>query len=505
MSASVSATAPSAKQAGDTSVAASPPALLELEARVARDIALVTYPARDWVPPLTGPDGARVLDVAIIGAGQCGLTAAFALRMEKVDNVRIFERARAGAEGPWVTYARMNTLRTPKHITGPDLGIPSLTTQAWYEARYGEAAWRATPRIPRGQWMEYLNWYRRVLRLPVENGVELLSFEPTVHSGRNLLRLALRDAAGERTCYARRLILATGIDGSGAWEPPPVVAGLPASRWAHTNDDIDFAALAGRRIGVLGAGASAFDNAAVALEAGAREVHLFYRRATLPRVNHNRWMERTGVLAHWGDMPDEWRWRFLRTFHVENQPPPQDTFERCTMHKGFVLHPGADWSAAQDTPEGVRVSAGGAEHEFDFLITGTGLSSDLARRPELAPWGARCARWCDRYAPPVGEEHEGLAGHPYLGAAFELLPRVPGEMPWLSQVHLYNWGAWLSLGPSGSTISGMKFALRRLARGITESVYREDIPLHWQSLQDYEELELVSPELDRIEAKASGR
>ena len=35
----------------------------------------------------------------------------------------------AGLEGPWVTYARMVTLRTPKALTGLDYGMPSLTFQ----------------------------------------------------------------------------------------------------------------------------------------------------------------------------------------------------------------------------------------------------------------------------------------------------------------------------------------------------------------------------------------
>src|SRR5690606_20154124 len=97
--------------------------------------------------------------------------AAFALRREGIGNVRQIEAAPAGREGPWVTYARMATLRSPKHLTGPAMGLPSLTFRAWFEAQWGEAAWEASGRIPRTQWMDYLAWYRRALGLPVENGV----------------------------------------------------------------------------------------------------------------------------------------------------------------------------------------------------------------------------------------------------------------------------------------------------------------------------------------------
>lgn len=45
----------------------------------------------------------------------------------------------------------------------------------------------------------------------------------------------------------------------------------------------------GKRVAVLGGGASAFDNAQHALGAGAGEVHVFVRRPQLPRINPIRW------------------------------------------------------------------------------------------------------------------------------------------------------------------------------------------------------------------------
>lgn len=50
---------------------------------------------------------------------------------EKITNIIAFDAAAEGLEGPWSTYARMETLRTPKYTTGPDCDIPSLTFQAW--------------------------------------------------------------------------------------------------------------------------------------------------------------------------------------------------------------------------------------------------------------------------------------------------------------------------------------------------------------------------------------
>ena len=65
---------------------------------------------------------------------------------------------------------------------------------------------------------------------------------------------------------ARHVVLATGRDGLGGPYVPPFANGIDRKFWAHTADEIDFAALNGKRIGVVGAGASGMDNAATALE-----------------------------------------------------------------------------------------------------------------------------------------------------------------------------------------------------------------------------------------------
>ena len=70
--------------------------------------------------------------------------------------------------GPWLNFARMVTLRTPKYLTGPDLGIPNLTIQRWYEAQHGDGTWEGMGLVPKETWAAYLAWYRRVLGIPVQ-------------------------------------------------------------------------------------------------------------------------------------------------------------------------------------------------------------------------------------------------------------------------------------------------------------------------------------------------
>ncbi|WP_202405228.1 formyltransferase family protein, partial [Xanthomonas sp. LMG 8992] len=135
----------------------------------------------------------------------------------------------------------MQTLRTPKHITSIDLGVPSLTFRAWWEAQYGSAAWDALDKIPRARWMDYLRWYRTTLRLPVRNATRVVRVEPHLAPGIHRLHLAMG-----APLLARKLILATGIQGGGQWVVPEWISrALPAHRYSHTSSHIDFAALAG--------------------------------------------------------------------------------------------------------------------------------------------------------------------------------------------------------------------------------------------------------------------
>ena len=125
-------------------------AALEALARRARDeLALFDYPDRAWVTSVHDGNGDPVHNVLVAGGGQNGLAIAFALRRECINGVTVLDENPPGQEGPWVTYARMLTLRTLKFLTGPDLGVAALTFRARHEAQYGEESWNDPVRIPR--------------------------------------------------------------------------------------------------------------------------------------------------------------------------------------------------------------------------------------------------------------------------------------------------------------------------------------------------------------------
>ena len=87
--------------------------LAELEARIRGELPYLDYPNRAWVVPRER-NGVRAYDVAIVGGGQSGLAAAYGLKREQITHTVVLDRSAAGREGPWRTFARMTTLRTPK-------------------------------------------------------------------------------------------------------------------------------------------------------------------------------------------------------------------------------------------------------------------------------------------------------------------------------------------------------------------------------------------------------
>jgi cation diffusion facilitator CzcD-associated flavoprotein CzcO len=463
--------------------------LAELEARVARDLSLIAYPEPLWVPERFTASGQRILDVLVVGAGQGGLAILFALMRDRITNVLAIDRKPEGAEGPWRDFARMETLRSWKTVTGPDLDIPSLTFQAWFEAQWGEAAFAALNKIPKELWADYLLWYRRTLALPVRNGVELIALAPC-HDG---LAATLRDDAGETTLIARKVVLATGIETPGRWWMPAAIAALPARFRAHTGEAIDFRAMAGKHVAVLGAGASAFDNAATALEHGAR-VTLCCRRPELQRVQPYKQISYAGFFRGFPSLPDADRWKWMNYLLSLREAFPRETWERTTRHPGFTLMTGAPWLGARVSGNRVEIDTPRGTLTADFIICGTGFEMNVADLPALAPHADLIATWGDRYRPPAGQENPRLARFPYLTPHFALTERVPGTAPWLADVHLFTFGATVSFGPSGSSINAMKFAVPRLTQALAADLFRADAEAHYQALIAYDTPEFDVPE-----------
>ena len=454
-----------------------------LTKRAREDLARLNFPPANWVPPQASPDGKPLLDALVVGGGMCGQTAAFALLAEGVGNIRCVDRAPRGREGPWATYARMDTLRSPKHLTGPDLGVPSLTYRAWHEARFGEEAWKALHKIARLHWVDYLLWVRDTVALPIENDLEIEALE--------LLPKAVKATfKNGQVVHARKVVLALGRDGSGAPRWPAFGSFDPSARNGtavfHSADDIDFSALAGKRIGVLGAGASAFDNAGTALEAGAAAVTMFARRPILPQENKSKWSAFPGFQHGYSSLDDARRWRFYTYIFSEQVPPPWESVQRCDRHAGFSLRFSESWKDISEENSKVVVTTDKGRHVFDAVIVATGFDVNLMDRPEIAAFRDSIRTWRDHVPADEIVRFPEESRFPYLGDAFQLT----GNVPELANVHLFNWGCTMSHGALAGDIPGLEIGARRLARGIARDLFLADADRHWERLLAHTEDEL---------------
>ena len=280
--------------------------------------------------------------------------------------------------------------------------------------------------------------------------------------------------------------------GNGTRNILPLIAALPRHLWAHTHDTVDFAKLAGKRVGVIGGAASAFDNAASAAEAGAAEVHLFHRRAELNPANPVAWGQFNGFLAHFADLPIEVRWRFTNHIHSFKPAPPAETFDRVASLPNITRHAGVSWTDARAEGDEVVIEATDGTHRFDLVILGTGYILDVTLREEMRPHADLIALWRDAYTPPEHEQNPNLARAPYLGSHFEFQEKRPGEAPWLRSVFNFSRGAQLSMGTMAIGLSGIKFGVPRLVHGVCRQLFVEDADLFQDGMKVWQASDAVT-------------
>ncbi len=381
----------------------------------------------------------------------------------------------AASTGPWLTSARMNKLRTPKGLAGPELGLPGLSFQAWYESRQGGAAYDALDRIPRVEWAAYLDWYRKTLGIGVRYRTRLVRIEPAGDH----LRLHLDIDGRETTETARKVILASGFPSNGGPFIPDVLSrDLPKELYAHTLEAIDFEKLRDKSIAVIGSAASGFDAAAVALEAGAREVHLFARRDKLASEPVIRTRGYPGAYDNYRSLPDAVRWHQAVRFRRAGSTPPPDAVARAVKFQNFSLHLGASWTSAKAFGRRLLATTTQGDIAFDFVIAGTGYQVDLAKQPELAAFSSEILLWRDRFSPPSDQTDDTLGAHPYLGSGHEFLEKEPGRAPYLRNIHVFNPAAFVSFGLPIGDVPSFKRDIPGVVARISKDLFLDDLPAH---------------------------
>ncbi len=477
----------------------------QLEAQTRRALRWAGPAPADWVRPRAGADH----NVVIVGGGQSGIALAYGLRRKGVGRVDVIDQAAAGQAGIWRTIARMHQLRTPKTMQGPEQGNVALGFRAWFETLNGPEAFDALDRIPRLVWADYLTWFQQTTDAKVRYGTRLLEIEPQG----DLLRLHLETDGAQRVETTRKLVLANGYAGAGGPNVPAFIRALPKNVWTHTAAPLPLETFKGKVIAVVGAGASAFDAAAVALESGAAEVHLFSRRAyidyqapapTTPPPQPAAPVDRgyANVLELTYELPDVVRWRNYILGERRVASVPLDSLQRAVAFKGFHIHLNTSLENVAMASNGkITAKAGKKTLRFDHLIAGTGYRIDLPLQPELKRIHEHIALWRDRFKPAPGEESEAGASRPYLGAGFEFLPRAATGAEYLRNIHCFNLAAGLSFGiPVGDVPSTVDHP--RLVSAVARDLYVEAVDV--EANQRFIKLPQVAPNSAPYERAVEG-
>lgn len=457
---------------------------------------MLQYPPIDWVNGRSTEDGRPVVDVVVIGGGMCGLVATFALLRAGISNIRTFDGNEEGLEGPWAKYARMETLRSPKTLAGPAMGVPNLTFQAWYEAQWGVQEWEQLGRIPTRLWMDYLIWYRDVLNLKVENRTQVTSIKPNLYG----FDIKVEKNSQLETIPVRKIILATGREGMAEPRVPRVLKKFLGPQCQHTSEDILFERLKGKEVAVIGVSASAIDNAATALEAGASKVYVMARAPAVPRINKMKSTVYSGFTHGFPRLPIIDRLNLLSYVFEYRVAPPRSSVQRLWKNENAHLCLDAevidaDWNEAR-----ILLSTKHQTIEVDKVILGTGFKINVSAPKILKPFASEVRTFRDSETLSSCLRFGEFLDFPDLGKDFELQEKVVGQTSYLKDLHEFTFAATVSHGNVSGDIPAISEGAERLVRGICASIFTEDYDDHLNKLYLYEEPELLGDEIPANES-----
>jgi cation diffusion facilitator CzcD-associated flavoprotein CzcO len=381
-------------------------------------------------------------DVAVIGAGPYGLSAAAHLIAADGVQVRVFGRPMSFWEEHMPAGMLLRSPWPACHLSDPAGGWTLNRYRAEHGYAFGEP-------VPLDRFVEYGRWFQRVLVPDVDHRMVR-----RLDSGSHGFTLELED--GELLA-ARRVIVAAGI--APFARRPPEFARLSSDLASHSVDHRDLGRFAGRRIVVIGGGQSALESAALLHERKA-DVEVLVPRPVVHWLTR-RWQHRLPVVSRmlyaWPDVGP------AGVSHLVARPAlygrmPRQTQDRLATRS--IRPAGAAWLVPRlrDVPirtglrvvEAARVNGhvrltldDGSRRTVDHALLATGYRVDLSRYEFLAP-GLLAA---------LGR----VNGLPVLSRAFE--STVPG-------LHFIGAPAAWTHGPLMRFVAGAGFASRSIVRAI---------------------------------------
>ncbi len=393
---------------------------------------------------LASVDGARAahVEVAIIGAGPYGLSAAAHLKAKDF-RVRIFGEAMSFWADKMPEGMLLRSPRVASNISDPDA---AFTLDA-YEAASGIAP--AAP-VPLKTFVEYGRWFRHQLGTDLDTRMVR-----RVNRDEDRFCLTLND--GE-AISSDRVIVAAGI--GPFCRKPSVFAEVPSTLISHCYEGRKITEFKGKKVAVIGAGQSALESAALLHEGGA-DVEI------IAKIDALRWIGMHGWLHHMGPIS-----RMLYSKHdvgplgISRLVAAPNLVRRIPLRlrdkirKRAVRAAGSRWlperlakvkittgcvvrSAALYREEVNLSLSDGSERKFDHVLLGTGYDVDISRYDFLSP--------------DLLNEVRQLDGYPEL---------VNGFCSSVSGLHFIGATAARSFGPLMYFVTGTEFMSRELVKDI---------------------------------------
>jgi thioredoxin reductase len=386
-------------------------------------------------------------DVAIVGAGPYGLSAAAHLRTIKGLDVHVFGEAMSFWERHMPAGMLLRSNWTATQIADPG---DALTLEAF---RTVSGNHLSHP-VPLDRFVRYGQWYQRQA-VPDLDRRQILRLEI------NSNRFRLIAADGE-AIHARRVVLAAGI-GSFARRPAEFQA-IPPLLASHTSEHRDLQLFAGKQVLVIGGGQSALESAALLREKGVevevvtRSCRIHWLQGWLSKTLHRRSGSLVRELLYAPtDVGPAGLSQLMARPDLLNCLPRE---LRNRLWKRSVRPAGAGWlvQRLKDVPihlgrsvvsvavHGDRLKVrldDGSERTVDHVLLGTGYRVDISKYEFLSS--------------RLRESISCHDGYPQLRDGLET--SVEG-------LHIIGAPAAWSFGPLMQFVSGTRYASRSLVRCI---------------------------------------
>ncbi|WP_189091841.1 NAD(P)-binding domain-containing protein [Deinococcus ruber] len=243
--------------------------------------------------------------------------------------------------------------------------------------------------LSRAFYLAYTEWFRQQQKIdPLPMYVQQLDSVQPDDPDAHLFRATLEDG---QSITARNVVLAVGFKYF-KYEPQALLERLPAGRFSHTCDLVDFNSLAGKRVLILGGRQSAFEWAALLHEAGASAVHVSHRHDS-PAFAAADWSWVEPLVEAMVDDPAWFRRLSLQEqqevshrLWAEGRLKVEPWLEPRVRRDSVHLWPRTELAASEELKDGtLRVTFHSGESvEIDHIVLATGYRVRLEQVPLLA-------------------------------------------------------------------------------------------------------------------------